>query len=147
MSDIPFSDFELQTGDVLLAMAEAFLFSDLQGTIRVWNPGAEAIFGYGATEAIGQSLDLIIPERLRQAHWAGYHKALALGQNQGSRKSRITRALRKDGADLYVDMGFAVVQNRQGQTLGALAIARDATARYLEERSLRQQVAQWSARS
>ena len=59
--------------------SDAIIFADRQGVIRLWNPAAEAVFGYAADEAIGQSLDLIIPERLRKAHWKAFHEAIEGG--------------------------------------------------------------------
>lgn len=127
--------------DILECMAEALIFADPRGIIRMWNPGAESLFGYIATEAIGQSLDLIIPERLRNAHWEGFNRALRLGTTMHGRRSIITRALHKNGGQLYVDMSFAVVKNQAGETTGSTAVARDATDRYLEEKKLRRELA------
>ena len=133
--------------DILESMSEALIFADVAGVIRLWNPGAEFIFGYAAAEAIGRSLDLIIPEKLREAHWAGFDRAIRQGAAIHGRKSIITRALHKGGRQLYVDMSFAVVKNEDGETIGSTAVARDATQRYLEERSLRRQLAELSAKS
>ena len=123
--------------DVLRAMPEALIVSDLSGTIRLWNTGAESIFGFPAGQAIGQSLDLIIPEPLLNAHWEGFKKAVICGNTVPGRSSRITRSLHKSGSTIYVDMSFAMVSDRTGKLVGAMAVARDATARYLEEKNLR----------
>lgn len=122
-------------------MAEALVFADKEGVIRAWNPSAEALFGFTAAEALGRSLDLIIPERLRPAHWQGYDRALAQGATRLGRRVLVTRAQTAAGGTLYVDMSFAVVADAQGQVLGALAVARDATARYQEEKALRARLA------
>lgn len=127
--------------DILECMSEALIFADPRGIIRMWNPGAESLFGYTAAEAIGQSLDLIIPERLRKAHWDGFDRAMRLGATTHGRRSIITRALHKDGQQRYVDMSFAVVKNQAGETTGSAAVARDATDRYLEEKELRRRLA------
>ncbi len=128
--------------DILRCMPEAVIFADLNGIIQDWNPGAETVFGFTATEALGQSLDLIIPERMRKAHWDGYNKAIARSGTLPGRTSMITRSLHKNGDQIYVDMSFAMVKDAQDQLLGSLAVARDATARFTEEKSLRSQLAE-----
>lgn len=133
--------------DILRAIPEALIFSDLEGIIRRWNPGAETVFGFTAAESIGQSLDLIIPEKLRKAHWDGFHKALARCGTIPGRSSLITRSLHKSGEPIYVDMSFAIVKNQAGQLLGALAVARDATARFLNEKEMRRELDELTAKA
>jgi PAS domain S-box-containing protein len=116
-------------------MADALIFADREGLIRLWNPGAEAVFGYAADEVIGRSLDIIIPERLRPAHWDGYNKALAAGHTMHGRRVLPTRSMRKDGSKLYVELSFSIVRDAQGAVVGAMAIGRDITARYEEEKA------------
>lgn len=108
---------------------EAIVFADRDGVIRVWNHGAERLFGFSAAEAVGSSLDLMIPERLRPAHWAGFHAAIARGATRHGGQVRMTRATHKDGRRLYVDMSFAVVTGPDGSAAGSVAVARDATER------------------
>lgn len=127
---------------ILHSMPEALIFADLDGIIRLWNPGAETVFGFAASEAIGQSLDLIIPEKLRKAHWDGFNKAIVRGGTLPGRSSAITRSLHKSGEQTYVDMSFAMVKDQAGQMLGSMAVARDATQRFLEEKNLRRQLAE-----
>ncbi len=126
---------------ILQSIHEAIVYADLKGIIQYWNGGSETVFGFSAEEALGQSLDIIIPEKMRKAHWDGYEKAIARGDTVSGKGSRITRALHKTGQTLYVDMSFAMVRDQSGQLVGSLAVARDATERYLDERKLRQQVA------
>lgn len=147
MSTIESNTQETLSEDILRSMPEALIFSDLEGIIRRWNPGAETVFGFTAEESIGQSLDLIIPERLRKPHWEGFNKALARGGTIPGRSSMITRSLHKSGEQIYVDMSFALVKNQAGQVLGALAVARDATARFLKEKELRRELAELSAKA
>lgn len=128
--------------NILRSMPEALIFADLDGIIRFWNPGAESVFGFSAAESVGQSLDLIIPERLRKAHWDGFQKAIVRGGTLPGRTSMITRSLHKNGEQIYVDMSFAMVKNEAGQMLGSMAVARDATKRFLEDKSLRRQLAE-----
>ena len=131
---------------ILASMQEAVIYADLDGVIRLWNRGAEAIFGFSAEEATGQSVDIIIPEKLRAAHWAGFNKAVAHGDIHSAPGARMTRGLKKDGDQLYVEMSFAMVRSQAGEMIGSIAVARDATARYLAERAARQQAAAASAK-
>jgi PAS domain S-box-containing protein len=121
---------------------DAIIFADPGGAIRIWNRAAETVFGYAAAEVIGGSLDVIIPERLRSAHWDGFHRALDSGQTKLGAKALTTRSVHKNGSKLYVELSFGLVRNEDGTIVGALAVGRDCTARYLEERALRARVAQ-----
>jgi len=120
---------------VLAGMMEAVIHADRQGLIELWNPAAEALFGYPAAEAIGQSLDLIIPERLREAHWRGFDAAIASGRTRLHGRPTVTRATHRSGATLYVEMSFALVFDAAGQVIGSVAVARDVTDRVLREKT------------
>ena len=115
---------------------DAMIFADREGAIRLWNRAAEALFGYSAAEVLGGNLDVIIPERLRGAHWAGYRRAIAAGETKYGNRVLTTRSTRKDGSKLYVELSFALVKDRGGMVTGALATARDGTERYLASRSV-----------
>jgi PAS domain S-box-containing protein len=115
---------------------DAMIFADREGVIRLWNRAAEALFGYSAAEALGSSLDVIIPERLRGAHWAGYRRAIAAGETKYGNRALTTRSARKDGGKLYVELSFALVKDGDGMVTGALATARDGTERYLASQAL-----------
>ncbi len=114
---------------ILEQVPEAIIFSDRDGSIRLWNRGAEAMFGYSAAEAIGVNLDLIIPEHLRKPHWDGFHRAIAAGRTRGEGRVVTTRSMHKDGSRLYVDLSFAVVTDASGTAIGALAVGRKAAPR------------------
>ena len=135
------------SNDILQSMPEALVFADLQGIIQRWNPGAENVFGFTSAEAVGQSLDLIIPERMRKAHWEGFNKAIERGGTLPGRTSAITRAIHKSGDPFYVDMSFAMVKDQAGKLIGAMAVARDATKRFQEEKELRRQLAELALKS
>lgn len=139
MNQVRTSVSDAQAGDIVACMHEAVILADLKGVIVFWNQGAETLFGFSAQEAIGQSVDLIVPEKMRQAHWDGFNKAVAHGDTLSAKGSRMTRALQKSGEPLYVDMSFAMVRNGTGELTGAIAVSRDATARFLAERAARQQ--------
>lgn len=104
---------------------DALIFADKDGTVRVWNRSAADLFGYSPEEAIGQSLDLIIPEPLRPAHWEGYGQALAAGHTRHAGGALKTRATHKGGHRLYVSVAFAVVKDQAGEVIGAMATARE----------------------
>lgn len=114
---------------------DAVIFADREGIIRLWNRGAEIIFGYAVNEAIGRTLALIIPEKLRRAHDEGYRNAMEHGRLRHEGRVLTTRSCHKNGARLYVDMSFGLLKDESGRVGGAFAIARDCTARHLEQQA------------
>jgi PAS domain S-box-containing protein len=112
---------------------DAVIVADREGIIRLWNRGAEIIFGFGADEALGRNLDLIVPEKLRRAHNEGYRLAIETGQVRHDGRVLTTRSQHKWGSRLYVELSFSLLKDEAGQVIGAFAIGRDATARHLEE--------------
>jgi PAS domain S-box-containing protein len=120
---------------ILEQTTDALVYSDTAGIVRRWNAAAARMFGFSAQEAIGQGLDLIIPERLRAAHWAGFDRAVASGSTRLGGRPSLTRALHKGGGKLYVEMSFALVKDEGGQVVGSVAIARDVTQRVEQERA------------
>jgi PAS domain S-box-containing protein len=127
-------------------LADAVIFADDQGLIQVWNAGAEAVFGYRADEVLGRRLDVLIPERLRSAHWAAFDAAVDTGRMKHGRGSMTTRSSHKDGRDLYVDLSFALVKDGAGQVLGSVSVARDITSRFRAEKESRRRLAELEAR-
>lgn len=125
---------------------DAVILADREGRIRIWNKGAESVFGYDAGEALGQSLDIIIPVELRGRHWEGYRKAIEAGRTRMGSRVLVTRGLHKDGRRLYVDLSFAVIVNDAGHAEGALAIGRNVTERYLADKALRKRAAELESR-
>jgi len=128
--------------EIIQGMSDALIFSDREGITRVWNPGAEALFGFTAEEAVGQSIDLIIPEAMREMHWKGYHRAVSEGKTRYGRRSMVTRALTKNGETVYVDISFALVFHEDGSVAGSVAVASDANERYLKEREMKKRLAE-----
>lgn len=120
---------------------DAIIFADREGIIRLWNAGAEAIFGYLAEEAIGQSLDIIIPERLRSRHWEGYRKVMATGVTKYGREFLAVPGTRKDGTRLSLEFTIILLRDETGALLGPAAILRDVTARWQQEKALRERLA------
>jgi PAS domain S-box-containing protein len=120
---------------------EAVIFADHDGLIRLWNGGAAAMFGYQAEEATGQSLDLIIPERLRGRHWEGYRKVMATGVTRYGRELLAVPALRKDGTRLSLEFTIVMLRNDRGELIGTAALLRDVTVRWQQEKALKERVA------
>ncbi|NML46328.1 PAS domain S-box protein [Ramlibacter sp. G-1-2-2] len=120
---------------VLDQAAEAIIFADREGRIQLWNRGAEVLFGYAPREAVGQSLDIIIPERFRPAHNQGFREAMASGQLRAANRVRTTRAIDKFGGRIYVEISFFLVKDPAGGVVGAGAIGRDVTQAFLEKQA------------
>jgi PAS domain S-box-containing protein len=128
-------------GAILSSGSDAIVASDRDGIIRSWNPGAERIFGHPAAEALGQSLDIIIPERLRARHWEGYRQVMAGGQSRyGAGDLLAVPALRQDGSQISVEFTIAPVRTAEGEIVGLVAVMRDVTARFQEMRALKQKL-------
>jgi PAS domain S-box-containing protein len=123
--------------------ADAIVYADAQGLIGFWNKGAERIFGFSPTEAIGQSLDIIIPEKLRARHWSGYRETIRTGESRyGAGDLLSVPALRKDGVRISVEFTILPFRESSGRTVGMAATLRDVTARFDEMKALREAVAQ-----
>ena len=112
------------TDAVLDQMADALIYADRDGRIQLWNRAAVALFGYQPAEALGRSIDLIVPERLREPHWRGFHAAMASGALKLSGKPTLTRAQHKDGSRIYIQMSFALVKDADDRPVGSVAVAR-----------------------
>ncbi|MFN8544093.1 MAG: PAS domain S-box protein [Candidatus Binatia bacterium] len=120
---------------------DAIVVADREGTIRLWNAGAEAIFGYRADEAVGGSLDLIIPERQRARHWDGYRRVMATGVTRYGRDLLAVPAVRKDGSRISLEFTILPLRDAGGDIAGVAAILRDVTERWEQDRALRQRLA------
>lgn len=124
---------------ILGSGGDAIIAADAAGMILFWNPGAERIFGFSAAEAIGQSLDLIIPQALRERHWHGYHEVMRTGQSRyGQGDLLAVPGLRKDRKRISLEFTIVPLRAKDGTLQGMGAIMRDVTARFEELRSLRQ---------
>ena len=119
---------------ILDDVADALIYADRSGTITRWNRASTTLFGFTAEDALGQSLDLIIPEHLREAHWKGFDAALQSGTMKLAGRPTLTRAQHKDGRKLYIEMTFALVKDAGGAVIGSVAMARDVTERVMRER-------------
>lgn len=128
---------------ILSGASDAVIATDREGTIRLWNAGAERIFGHRVGDALGRSLDLIIPERLRQAHWDGWTRVLETGESRYDEGDLLSvPAIRADGAQISVEFTILPLKDEQGRMTGMAALMRDVTKRFAEVRALRKQLAE-----
>ena len=127
---------------ILGACADAVVATDRGGIIRVWNPGAERIFGHRAPEAVGQSLDLIIPEPLRARHWEGYRQVIETGKSRYGQGDLLSvPGLRKDSRRISLEFTIVPLKDERGRMAGMAAVMRDVTKRFEEMKGLRQRLA------
>jgi PAS domain S-box-containing protein len=133
---------QLLAESLLASASDAIVVSDREGVIRVWNPGAERIFGHAAAEALGQSLDLIIPQNLRARHWDGYRHVMETGRSQYDAGALLSvPGLRKDGQRISLEFTIVPLTSASGQVEGLAAVMRDVTARFNELRELKRRLA------
>ena len=133
-------DSEMIYQQIIENSQDAILFSNLDGIIGLWNSGAEEIFGYKKEEAVGKSLDIIIPEKLRQRHWEGYYKVMETGESRYGKELLKVPAIRKDGTSISVEFTIMLVRNLENEIIGTAAIIRDVTERWKQERELKQKI-------
>jgi PAS domain S-box-containing protein len=142
------SDAEQLSSRIVEQAADAIIYADHDGVIRLWNAGAERIFGYSAGEALGQKLDLIIPERLQERHWTGWNHAMAAGESHYSGNDLLSvPGVRKDGARVSLEFSVALLRDEAGTILGVGAILRDVSERFQRDRELRERLAQLEKRA
>ena len=134
------SDTEMIYKQIIENSQDAILFADRDGIIELWNSGAEAIFGYTKDEVQGKSLDLIVPEKLRQRHWEGYHTVMKTGKSRYGKELLKVPAIRKDGTSISVEFTIMLVRNLRNEIIGTAAIIRDVTERWKQERELKQKI-------
>jgi PAS domain S-box-containing protein len=132
---------------VVRESAEAIVVTDPAGIIRLWNDGAVRIFGYSAAEALGQSLDVIIPEKLRDRHWKGYFQTMATGYTRYGDKLLSVPATHRHGQRLSIEFSVALLRDDAGQIVGISAIMREVTERRNAEKALRAKIAELENRA
>lgn len=124
----------------------AVIFSDREGVIQLWNAGAEAMFGYRAEETVGRSLDIIVPERQQARHWEGYAKVMASGVTKYGSQLLAVPAMRKDGTRISVEFTIVLLRSASAEILGAAAIMQDVTARWQQQKQLKERLAALEAK-
>ena len=127
---------------LLQSASDAIVATDREGRITFWNPGAERIFGFAAGQALGQSLDLIIPENLRARHWAGFHHVIQTGVSRyGEGDVLAVPGLTRDGRRISIEFTIAMLRDQHDKLAGTVAVMRDVTPRFEELRELRRKLA------
>ena len=124
------------------ALGDAVVVADASGAITVWNPAAERLFGLTQAEALGNSLDLIIPERLRERHWAGYERTMTSGETRYAHDVLRVPAVHKDGRALSIAFTVGLLNGPQGTVTGIVAVIRDETQSFTEKRALLKRLAE-----
>lgn len=131
-------DFQQLVGSV----GDAIVASNADGAITLWNPAAERMFGHTEVEALGNSLDLIIPQRQQQRHWDGYHKTMQTGVTRYGNDVLRVPALHKDGHTLSIAFTVALLHSPDGKISAIVAVIRDETSRFNEDRNMRKRLSE-----
>ena len=132
--------------DLVASIGDAVIASDAKGAITLWNPAAERMFGYTEAEALGQSLDIIIPERLRGRHWEGYDKSMATGTSRYGHDLLRVPATNKDGSAMSIAFTVAMLFTPDRKVSSIIAVIRDETVRFNDERALRKRIVELEAK-
>ena len=138
---MPLYEYDRLCKQIVENAQDAIIFADRDGIICLWNSGAQAMFGYSAEEALGQSLDLIIPERLRGRHWEGYRKVMSTGITKYDKELLAVPAIRKDGKRISLEFSIVPLRDEGNELLGVAAIMRDVTERWQKEKELKERLA------
>ena len=131
---------------VVIESAEAIVVTDPDGIVRLWNKGAARVFGYSEADILGQSLDVIIPEKLRERHWIGYRQTMLTGYTRYGDKLLSVPATHRDGRRLSIEFSVALLRDDADRIVGISAIMREVTDRREAERALRTKLAQLETR-
>ena len=131
---------------LIAGAGDAIMVCNAAGAITLWNTAAERIFGFTEADALGQSLDMIIPQRQRGRHWEGYHKTMETAVTKYGADVLRVPALHKDGHTLSIAFTVTMLFSDDHQVTGIAAIVRDETRRFTEERELRKRLAEAEAK-
>jgi PAS domain S-box-containing protein len=121
-------------------VGDAIIVADANEKIVLWNPAATRIFGYTEAEALGNTLNLIVPERQRQKHNEGYSKSMETGTTRYGTSLLKVPAKHKDGSTLSIAFTVGMLFDANHKANGVVAIIRDETARFAEERALKKRL-------
>ena len=130
----------IDLSELVGAVGDAIMAADASGAIILWNPASQRMFGYTEAEAMGQSLDLIIPQRQQQRHWDGYHKTMQTGVTRYGNDVLRVPAVHKDGHSLSIAFTVALLHSPDGKVSAIVAVVRDESARFAEDRALRKRL-------
>lgn len=125
---------------LVAGIGDAVVVSDTQGAIIYWNAAATRMFGFSQTEALGQSLDIFTPERLRARHWEGYHRSMASGTTKYGSDLLKVPAMHKDGHSMSIAFTVAMLRDASGTVNAIVAVIRDETERFNSERTLKKRI-------
>ena len=125
----------------------AVIYGDAAGIMRLWNKGAEEIFGWTAQEALGRSMDLVIPEKHRASHWEGYRRVMESGVSKYGSSVLAVPALTKDGRRVSIEFNVVLLKTPDGGVVGIAAILQDVTQRWERDKALRQRLAAAEAKT
>lgn len=131
---------EIDFGQLVDAVGDAVIAADASGAIIFWNPAARRLFGYEQDEAMGKSLDLITPQRHQKRHWDGYYKTMQTGQTKYGHDVLKVPAVHKDGHALSIAFTVALLHSPDQKVSSIVAVIRDETDRFAEERDLRKRL-------
>ena len=127
------------------AVGDAVMVCDANGAVVLWNPACERMFGFTQAEALGQNMDMIIPERLRGRHWEGYHKSMATGITKYGTDVLRVPAVDKQGRSMSIAFTVAMLYKADGKVSAIASVVRDETQRFQDERALKKRVAELEA--
>ncbi len=136
---------EIDLRQLLAAVGDAVVVTDPDSRVIFWNPASERLFGYSALEAIGSSLDMIIPERLRRRHGDGYAQTMRSGETKYGTTLLRVPAVHKDGSAMSIAFTVALLNGPDGKPAAITAVIRDETSRFNEDRALRKRLAELEA--
>ena len=136
---------EIDTRALVAAVGDAIVVCDAQGRITLWNAAAQYMFGHSPAEALGQSLDIIIPERLRKRHWEGYEKTMATGVTRYGHDVLRVPAIDKNGVSMSIAFTVALLFDAAGKVDQIVSVIRNETARFNEDRALRKRITELEA--
>ncbi len=135
----------IDPSEVVDAIGDAVVVSDVQGNVIVWNAGAERLFGWSAAEAMGQRMDMIVPERLRQRHWDGYDKSMQTGHTKYAHDVLRVPAVDKAGRAMSIAFTVFMLFGPDGKPSACGSVIRDETDRFAQDRALRKRIADLEA--
>ncbi len=135
----------VDVGALVQAIGDAVVVCDAQGAIVLWNPGAQRMFGYSEAEALGHTLDLITPERLRARHHDGYSASMKSGTTKYGHDLLRVPAVNKAGQAMSIAFTVAMLHDSHGKVNAVAAVIRDETQRFTDERALKKRVAELEA--
>ncbi len=122
------------------AVGDAVVAAGTDGNIVLWNPACERMFGHTEAEALGKSLDIIIPQRQQQRHWDGYNKTMETGITRYGNDVLRVPAVHKDGHTLSIAFTVALLQDADGKVAYIVAVVRDESAKFAEDRALKKRL-------